>query len=62
MNLDPLMNQDQGSIAATISTQPRIEDVSISIVTDTGATMEEDGPCPQVQLVGKKRVSFDIAT
>ena len=45
-----------------ISIEPRIEDVGISIVTDAGATTEEDGPHMQVQLAGKKRVSFDIAT
>ena len=38
-----------------------MKDVGVGIVTRTGATTGDDGPWIQVRLVGKKKVTFDIA-
>ena len=56
------MNQTQGPTVATISTDPRTEDVGIAIVTCRGAMTREDEPHPQVRLSRKKKIAFDIAT
>ena len=39
-----------------------MKDADVGIVTRTGATTRDDGPWLQVQLVGKKKVAFYIAT
>ena len=44
----------------TISTDPRMWDVYVTIITCGGVTTGEDSLIPQVQLVGKKKVQFDV--
>ena len=39
-----------------------MKDVDVGIITRVGATTRDDGLQLQVQLVGKKKVAFDIAT
>ena len=54
------MNQTQGPTVATISAEPKTQDVDVAIFTHRGAMMGDDGTQSQVQLDGKKKVAFDI--
>ena len=58
--MNPQLNQSQGSIVTKISAEPRTKDVDEVFVTCGGATTREDIPHPQIRLVGKKKVQFDI--
>ena len=62
LTLNPSMNQSQGPTVSMISTEPRAQDVEITIVTHGGTTMGDEGPLPQVQLARKNKVMFDIVT
>ena len=59
---NPSMNQNQGPMVATISTEPRIESVDITVLTQIGAKTGEDGLHPEIQLDGQKKAPFDITT
>ena len=52
------MNQTQGPTVATISAEPKTQDVDVAIFTHRGAMMGDDGTQSQVQLDGKKKVDF----
>ena len=58
--MNPPPNQNQGPTIAKISVEPRVWFVDVAIITHRGAMTIDDGPITQVQLVGKKRVQFDI--
>ena len=58
LNLAPNLNQ--GSTVATILVEPRAQAVDVVVVIRAGVTTKEDGPCPQVQITGKKNTAFDI--
>ena len=47
-------------MVATISVEPRTQDVDVAVVTRKGATIGEDSLIPQVRLAGKKKVHFDV--
>ena len=57
-----VQNLHQGSTVATIHPKPRMKDDHLRIVTRDGTKTGDDGPWKQVQLVGKKKVAFNIAT
>ena len=58
--MNPCPNQNQGPIVSTISANPRTQDVDVVVITHGGATTREDSPIPQICIVGKKKVQFDI--
>ena len=37
-----------------------MQDADVVFITRKGATKREDNPFPQIQLVGKKKVHFDV--
>ena len=43
-----------------ISTEPRRKDDDVAIITHGGATMGDDSLRPQIWLVGKNKVNFDV--
>ena len=58
----PPMNQTQRPTVATISAEPRMQDVDVAIVSRGGTMTGNDGPWPQVQLFRNNKVTFDIVT
>ena len=49
-------------MVATISMEPRKQDVDVVVVTLGRATTGEDSPFPQVRFAEKKKVQFDVNT
>ena len=58
--VNPSLKQNPGPTVATISMEPRTQDVDVAIITHGGAMTREDSPFPQIQLAGKNKVQLHV--
>ena len=42
--------------------QPRIQPADVGVITRGGATIGDDSPLPQIRLVARNKVKFDVNT